>query len=212
MRPIDPKPWTCGRDVRIPLATGHRQPPAFFSLGRFWRPVYKPAPCILHGAWITLLAKMNLPLIQTLALLPLLALGSCAPQPNSEDHVYPTEIKVTHLLQTRVDSAGHQLEYPKTGDAELTAVLVEIPVGATTGWHIHTVPCAAYMLEGEVHIELADGSQRVVKQGQAFAEVVDLLHNGRNPGPKTAKLVLFVAGKKEMAYTLKKAPPSARRK
>ena len=153
---------------------------------------------------------MNLPLIQTLALLPLLALGSCAPQPRpkSEDHVYPTDVRVTHLLQTTVDSAGHPLEYPKTGAAELTAVRVEIPAGARTGWHIHTVPCAAYMLEGEVRIDLADGRQRVVKQGQAFAEVVNLRHNGYNPGPGTAKLILFVAGKKDLAYTVKKpAPP-----
>ena len=141
-------------------------------------------------------------------MIPLLALGSCANPPREEGHVYPTAIKVTHLLQSDVDAAGHKLAYPKTGDAELTAVLVEIPAGAKTGWHIHTVPCAAYMIEGEVRIELADGSMRTVKQGQTFAEVVNLLHNGRNPGPKTAKLVLFVAGSRNMAYTVKKPAPA----
>jgi quercetin dioxygenase-like cupin family protein len=141
-------------------------------------------------------------------MIPLMALCSCGNQPRGEGHVYPAEIKVTHLLQAEVDAAGHKLEYPKSGNAELTAVLVEIPAGAKTGWHIHTVPCAAYMIEGEVQIELADGSMRTVKQGQTFAEVVNLLHNGRNPGPKTAKLVLFVAGRKDMAYTVKKNAPA----
>jgi len=151
---------------------------------------------------------MKIPYLPALAMLSLLALCSCAPPAHTEEQVYPTAIKVTKLLQTGVDAAGHKLEYPKTGTAELTAVMVEIPVGARTGWHIHTVPCAAYMLEGEVQIELADGSQRRVRQGQAFAEAVNLLHNGKNPGPKTAKLILFVAGSKDSAYTVKKpAPP-----
>jgi len=151
---------------------------------------------------------MNNQSIRVLAMLPLIALCSCVHQPRGEGHVYPSEIKVTRLLQTGVDAAGHRLVYPSTGGAELTAVLVEIPAGARTGWHIHTVPCAAYLLEGQVRIDLADGTVRVVSQGQAFAEVVNLPHNGSNPGPGTTKLVLFVAGSKDLAYTVKKPAPS----
>ena len=148
--------------------------------------------------------QIKLPYLPAFAMLSLLAFCSCAPPAHSHAQVYPTDIKVTKLLQTGVDAAGRKLEYPKTGTAELTAVMVEIPVGARTGWHIHTVPCAAYMLEGEVQIELADGSKRTVRQGQAFAEAVNVSHNGKNLGTKTAKLVLFVAGSKDLAYTVKK--------
>ena len=120
-----------------------------------------------------------------------------------DEKVYENAVRVTTLLKVSEDAAGKKIVYP-TGEAEITAVLVEFPVGAKTGWHEHTVPCAAYILEGEIQLELKDGKKRIVKAGEAFGEVVDLLHNGTNLGPKPVKLVLFVAGQRDKAYTVKR--------
>jgi quercetin dioxygenase-like cupin family protein len=127
----------------------------------------------------------------------------------AEPAAYSAAVTVTPLLKTQADGTGRPLVYPADGPAEVTVVHVEIAPGQQTNWHQHPVPCFAYMLEGEVHVELATGETKVFKAGQAFAEVVDLLHNGRNPGPKPAKLVMFVLATAGRPYAVK-APAPAR--
>jgi len=119
------------------------------------------------------------------------------------EDAYRKEIKTAVLLKTLQDAAGQKIAYPKTGDAELSAILVEIPVGAKTGWHKHTSPCVAYLMEGELQVETADGAKRIVKAGEAFAEVVNLAHNGQNLGSVPVRLVLFVAGEKGAPISVK---------
>jgi len=116
---------------------------------------------------------------------------------------YRKEIKTEVLLKTLKDAAGQKIVYPKSDDAELSAILVEIPAGAKTGWHKHTSPCVAYLLAGELQVETADGTKRMVKAGEAFAEVVNLEHNGENLGSVPVKLVLFVAGEKGAPVSIK---------
>jgi quercetin dioxygenase-like cupin family protein len=122
------------------------------------------------------------------------------------EEAYRNEIKVTPLLKTDRDAARHKIAYPK-GSPELAAVFVEIPPGGKTGWHTHPFPCVAYLLEGELQVKLADGSKRTLKTGQAFAEVVNLLHTGENRGRKPVKLVLFVAGEKGKPFAVKAPQP-----
>ena len=133
-----------------------------------------------------------------------LALLSSSLQAEQEP-AYRGEVQITTLLKTDKDSAGRKIEYPK-GAAELTAVIVTIPVGAKTGWHEHPFPCMAYVLEGELQVEQATGVKSTIKQGEAFAEVVNLLHSGVNVGNKPVKLVMFVAGEKGQPFAVKKQP------
>ena len=88
-------------------------------------------------------------------------------------------IKVTKLMQSTSSWNGAALAYPG-GQAEVTGLLVEIAPGGETGWHLHPVPSFGYLLEGELEITLKDGSVKRVLAGQALAEVVNTLHNGRN--------------------------------
>lgn len=122
---------------------------------------------------------------------------------------YKSEIVITPLLKTQKDGAGNKLVYPTNGNAEATAVLVEIPLGAQTGWHKHPVPCFAYILEGELRVELETGKVETLKAGHAFAEVVNVLHNGINPGPATVKLVMFVVGVEAQPFAVR--PPEAQK-
>jgi len=122
---------------------------------------------------------------------------------SSAADAYRNEITTQTILKTQTDSAGHKIAYPSAGTPEVSGVVVQIPVGKQTGWHIHTVPCFAYVLEGEVTVEWEDGSQHTIKAGEAFAEVVNLKHNGSNRGTVPAKLVMFVVGSKDTPIAIK---------
>lgn len=119
------------------------------------------------------------------------------------DDSYNNSVKVERILQTQVDAAGRKIQYPQTGTPELTGVIVEIPVGASTGWHIHTMPCVAFVEKGEVTLEREDGTTTLVKAGQAFAEVVNLKHNGKNAGSVPVKIIMFVIGTKDTPIAVK---------
>ena len=111
-------------------------------------------------------------------------------------------VKVTRLLQSPTSWNGAALAYP-SGQAEVTAMLIEIAPGAETGWHLHPVASFAYILEGELEVSLKDGSVKHLEAGQALAEVVNTLHNGRNVGKVPLKLVVFYAGASNSTLTVK---------
>jgi quercetin dioxygenase-like cupin family protein len=118
---------------------------------------------------------------------------------------YLREIRVQPLLRTTTDAAGQPLAYPRTDNPQITAAMVEIPPGAQTGWHSHPYPCVAYILSGSLSVEMEDGRVHKLTAGQAFAESVNVLHNGKNTGTEPVKLVLFAMGEKDRPFT-EKAP------
>ena len=103
------------------------------------------------------------------------------------------DVSVIPLLKTSTSWDGTALAYP-TGTAELSALIVEVAPGGQTGWHLHTVPSVAVMLEGEIEVALKDGRTRHFKKGEAIAEVVNTLHNGTNRGTVPAKMAVFYVG------------------
>lgn len=111
-------------------------------------------------------------------------------------------VKVTKLLQSPSSWSGAALVYPN-GQAEVTALLVEIAPGGETGWHLHPLPSFGYVLEGELEVSLKDGTVKRVVAGQALAEVVNTLHNGRNVGKGPVRLVVFYAGVTDSTLTIK---------
>jgi len=103
------------------------------------------------------------------------------------------QVKVSTVLKTETSWDGKPIVYP-SGKSEVSGLIVEIAPGAQTGWHLHPVPSFAFVLEGELDVEQKNGSVKHIKAGEAFAEVVNTLHNGRNVGTVPAKLVVFYAG------------------
>lgn len=124
---------------------------------------------------------------------------------------YNSVVRTTPLLRTTTDVAGTPIVYPTTGTAEVTGVLVELPPGAETGWHRHTAPCFAYILSGEIAVTQKDGPTRTFRAGDAFAELIDLEHNGRTIGDTPVRLVFFAAGAKGQPFTVKDAPAAPQR-
>jgi len=116
---------------------------------------------------------------------------------------YNQAVRSTPLLKTTTDVAGTPLVYPTGDAAEVSGVLVELPAGAETGWHKHTVPCFAYILSGEIAVTQKDGPTRTFRTGDAFAELVGIEHNGRAVSAEPVRLVFFAAGLKDHPFTVK---------
>lgn len=109
-------------------------------------------------------------------------------------------VTVEPLGQAQSSWDGQALVYPE-GQAQVTAMRIDIEPGATTGWHQHPVPSFAYVLQGELEVSLKDGAVKRLKAGEVLFEVVGTPHNGRNVGKGTVKLVVFYAGAAGKALT-----------
>jgi 4-carboxymuconolactone decarboxylase len=113
-------------------------------------------------------------------------------------------VTVTPLAKETASWDGNPIRYPD-GEAEMTALLVEVAPGGQTGWHCHPVPSFAYVLEGSLEVTLDDGRVKHLEAGDVLAEVVGRLHDGRNTGSVAAKLVVFYAGAAGMPLSLRDA-------
>jgi quercetin dioxygenase-like cupin family protein len=102
-------------------------------------------------------------------------------------------VKVTQLLKTSQSWDGAAIQYPQ-GQAEITSLMIEIAPGGETNWHEHPVPSFGVLLEGTLEVSLANGKTKVIKPGEAVAEVIATAHNGRNIGKVPLKLIVFYAG------------------
>lgn len=111
-------------------------------------------------------------------------------------------VKVLTVLNTESSWNGKPIEYP-SGKAEVTGMVVEIAPGGETGWHLHPVPSFGILLEGELELQLISGAVKRLKAGEAVAEVVNTLHNGRNLGQVPVKLVVFYIGSAGLKQTVK---------
>ena len=110
-------------------------------------------------------------------------------------------VKVTQLLKTTQTWNGAPIKYPE-GQAEITSLMIEIAPGGETNWHEHPVPSFGVLLEGTLEVSLTDGRKKLVKPGEALAEVIATAHNGRNVGATPVKLVVFYAGAVDKKLTV----------
>lgn len=102
-------------------------------------------------------------------------------------------VKALTVLKAENSWDGKTIKYP-AGQPEITVMVIEIATGAETGWHLHPVPSFGVVLEGDLEVQLRNGSVKRLKSGEALAEVVNTFHNGRNVGAIPVKLVVFYAG------------------
>jgi quercetin dioxygenase-like cupin family protein len=111
-------------------------------------------------------------------------------------------VKATTFLKAETSWDGKPIEYP-AGKSEVTGLVIDIAPGAETGWHLHSVPSFAMVLEGTLEVQLRSGAVNRLKAGDGLAEVVNRLHNGRNVGAVPVKLVVFYVGTAGQRLTAK---------
>lgn len=147
---------------------------------------------------------MKSPLVRYAIFAAGLVLAQLLPlQADLEKSPYNADVQVKTLLRTSTNSAGQPIEYPHEGTPEVSILIVTIAPGKQTGWHRHPVPLFGYVLSGQVTVHLAHGDKHTFRQGDALAEAVNLLHNGVNEGTVPTKLLIVVAGQKDVPFTVK---------
>lgn len=110
-------------------------------------------------------------------------------------------IKVTPLLKTTRSWDGKAIVYPE-GEAQITGLIVEIAPGGETGWHEHPIPSFGMILQGMLEVSLENGQVKRLQAGDALAEVINTLHNGKNVGKEPVKIVVFYAGTTDSPLTI----------
>jgi quercetin dioxygenase-like cupin family protein len=116
--------------------------------------------------------------------------------------VGPVGFTATTLLQTSTTVKGQPIRFPQ-GDDQFTAVLGEIAPGGQAGRHMHPVPLLVYILEGSLSIEMEGHGTHDVSAGEAFTEVINTWHNGRNLGTTPAKFLIVFAGQDGTPITIR---------
>lgn len=100
------------------------------------------------------------------------------------------------VLKTDTTSIGQKIVYPQFDNAEVSIVKVTIPPGKSTGWHKHTFPVFAYVLQGTLTVEVENKKTLHFPKGSSFSEVINTLHNGENVGKDDVVLIAFFMGEK----------------
>ncbi|MCC6415455.1 MAG: cupin domain-containing protein [Opitutaceae bacterium] len=121
---------------------------------------------------------------------------------------YGPAVTARVILQTQTDGTGAKFHYPVDAPAEVTLLQVEIAVGQQTGWHIHPIPCFAYVIEGALTVETDTGSNRAFKAGDALAEVINVRHNGINTGTTPVRLLFFAVSTAGQPYAVSTPIPA----
>ena len=114
----------------------------------------------------------------------------------------------TTLLKTTTTWNGAPIIYSKSGSPEIQSVVVEIPAGAATAWHLHPINNIAYVLEGKLRLELDNGITKVFHAGESFAEVVNTWHRGTNLGEGPVRILVIYLGEVGTSLSAAKGSPS----
>ena len=93
--------------------------------------------------------------------------------------------------------------YPKE-NPEVTILKITIPPGAALPVHHHPVINAGVLLNGELTVITEDNQTHRLNAGDALIEVVKKWHYGKSTGKEPAVIVVFYAGSRDSAITVRK--------
>lgn len=105
------------------------------------------------------------------------------------------------LLETSETIIGQPIIYPE-GVAKVTAAIITMEPGQTTGLHRHDAPLFAYILDGKVRVDYGPDGTRLYRKGDAFVEALGSPHDGRNPGRRPTRILAVFAGAEGVANTV----------
>jgi len=138
---------------------------------------------------------------RVILLVPLLLL---VPAARAED-LSQYQSLLTPLLQSSTDTVGQPIAYP-AGAAKVTAAIVTLPPGGSTGWHQHEVPLFGYVLEGALTVDYGSKGIKTYKAGDSWMEAMNWPHDGINKGTVPVKLLAVYMGGGDKKNTIAVAP------
>lgn len=117
------------------------------------------------------------------------------------------ETLLTSVLSTGTTIIGQDIAYPE-GAPNVTAAIVTLEPGASTGWHEHVVPLFGYILEGELTVDYGGKGTNVYTAGDGFMEAMNWPHNGANLGDAPVTLIAVYMGAEGLANSTPVDPPA----
>jgi quercetin dioxygenase-like cupin family protein len=118
-------------------------------------------------------------------------------KPNPESQVS------TVLLRTDHSWDGVKCGHYPAGQPELTLLKINIPTHAALPWHTYSMPNAAYVISGRLHVESKEGKHKVtLNPGDVLPEMVGTVHRGWTE-EAPVELIVFYAGVKDMPTAVK---------
>jgi quercetin dioxygenase-like cupin family protein len=117
---------------------------------------------------------------------------------------YNQTIKIEPLLKTDTTTIGQKIIYPDFQNDEVTIAKITIPPGKSTGWHKHEFPVFAYVLQGNLTVEMDNNKIYQFPANSSFSEVINTFHNGENQGNEDVVLIAFFMGGKGVSLSIHK--------
>jgi quercetin dioxygenase-like cupin family protein len=99
---------------------------------------------------------------------------------------------------------GQPITYPSALPAQVSSSILTVPPGVETGWHFHSAPMYAYILEGTLTVTYetdAGTVEKVYHAGEAIMEAVGTHHNGANMTSAPVRVLVVNMGAEGVANT-----------
>ncbi len=135
-----------------------------------------------------------------------LSLAGCTGTPAPEPTPTPlSTISAEALLKAAETTILDQtIAYPSAVPAQVSSTILTVPPGVATGWHFHSTPMYAYILEGTLTVTYdVDGvsQEKVYRAGDALVEAVGTHHNGVNNTDSPVRVLVVNMGAAGVANT-----------
>lgn len=114
------------------------------------------------------------------------------------------DVEVDVLVKQSNSWNGEALPHYPQGIPEISILRIRIPPGAELPMHQHPFINAGVLLSGELTVMTDDGETLYLSSGDSIVEVVDKWHYGKNSGEEIAEIMVFYAGIKDEAITIKR--------
>lgn len=127
-------------------------------------------------------------------------------QMTSHSNFNPLEAPVTPGSVPLISKAtttilGQPIEYPTSGEAEVSTTVLTLLEGSSTGRHRHDAPMIAYIISGSVTVTYDGGITKTYNAGDAIVEAVGTAHNGVSTGPGPVVILVVNIGAHGVANT-----------
>lgn len=97
------------------------------------------------------------------------------------------------LLSSKKTIIGQDFQYP-AGTPKVTAAIVTMQPGDSTGWHHHDAPLLAWVLDGSLTVDYGADGTKTYNKGDAFLEAFRSEHNGTNTSNEETRILAVFAG------------------
>jgi quercetin dioxygenase-like cupin family protein len=129
--------------------------------------------------------------------------GASTPAPSTSAPSPVATISSSPLLKAAETTILDQLiAYPAVPPAQVSSSILTVPPGVATGWHFHTAPMYAYILEGTLTVTYeteAGVVEKVYRAGEAIMEAVGTHHNGVNNTTSPVRVLVVNIGAEGVA-------------